>query len=256
MVDIILRSESPDDLTAEQIDENFTNLKNAINDLIANPSSPVEIISITNDGNKLFFNKSDSTTIGPVYMPILEPHWRGDWQPTTVYDALDVFRKPGIGLYFVQIGHTSDTTFNPAAVDTASGNPLYLEMFVFAPAENIVYDMGFFYPGVLKDIPFDTIYEEPIVRKILIPITPAIGSIHRAHMRIAPTTAAQAFTIYQTGTPIGSINVAIGANEGTITITADVSLTNTDRLSVGRQAVDDATAGGLSVVLAAQQVLG
>jgi hypothetical protein len=259
MVDILLRSDSPDDLTATQIDQNFKNLRDALNSLINNPGEPIGVVSATIDGRKLTFNLSNSTTIGPFYLDFPELHNRGNWEPDISYDELDIFRKPGIGLYMVQINHISASTFDKNAVDIASGNPLYLEMFAFAPAENIVYDMGFFYPAVLKDIPssIDRIYEEPIIRTILLPVVPTIGSFHRARMRIAPTTAAQDFTLYQNGTSIGSVHVAIGANEGSVTLTADTTFTaDVDVFECSRQAIDDATASGFSLMLAAQQVLG
>lgn len=247
------------DLSASEIDLNFWQFMQAINNLIANPSKPVEIVSITMSGSRMTFNMSDNTTIGPIFLPVLEFHWRGDWQPTTSYDELDIFRVAGQGLYLVEINHTSTATFNENAADESSANPLYLKMFAFAPAENVVYDIGFFYPGVLKDLPtsFERIYEEPIVRHILLPVVPAAGSFHRAYLRIAATTAEQHFTLYQNGTNIGAIHFNIGSNAGTVTLNEDVDLTaNVDRLGCGRQAVDDATAGGLSLVLAAQQVLG
>src|ERR1700687_838928 len=246
------------DLSASQIDTNIWNLKTAIENVIANPAAAQTVISITSGGTAMTFNMSDGTSIGPIQMPVLEFHWRGDWQPTVSYDQLDIFSVAGVRLYAVQINHTSAVVFNETAVDLVSGNPIYLKMFAFAPAANIVYDIGFYYPGVLKDISsaVDRIYEEPIVRKILLPAIPTAGSFHRAYLRIAPTTAAQGFILYQGDTNIGSVSFSIGSNVGVVTVNVDTTFTaNVDRLGLGRQAANDATAGGLSVVFAAQQVL-
>lgn len=247
-------------LTPTEVDLNIWELRTAIDDLVANPPEAVSIVSVSQSADKtqITFNTSDSETIGPFTLPVLEFRWRDAWEPDTLFEVLDIFQVVGVGLYAVVANHTSGSVFDKNMVVGSPPTAVYKEMFVFAPAANVVYDMGFGYAGVLKDIPssITMIYEEPIVRNVLLPVVPALGGIHRAHMRVAPTVVVQNFIIYQTGTAIGTISVPVGANEGTVTISADVNLVNTDRLSVGRQGVDDATAAGLSVVLAAQQVVG
>lgn len=241
------------------IDNNFWELRSALNDLLANIPAGVGIFSITQNADKsIQFNMTNGTTIGPIQWPTTEFHDRGDWQPNTFYGVLDIVRQAGVGLYKVNLSHISGTAFNGSATDS-NGNLLYLQMFAFQAPENIVYDIGFGYSGVLKDIPtsIDRIWEEPIVRKILLPVMPAAGAYHRAYLRVAPTTVAQSWTLYQNSTAIGTLACAIGSNAPAIVITADVTFNpTTDRIGLGRQATDDAVAGGLSLVLAAQQVLG
>lgn len=243
------------DLEPSEIDRNFWELLESINNLIANPIAPVSIVSISSSANRLTFHMSDGSTIGPVFMPVLQYHWRGDWLPETVFETHDTFKKTGVGLYMVLIDHVSLTTFDPGL--TIDGEPAYLEMFAFAPAANVIYDVGFTYAGLLSDISSDVtyLYQEPFVRKVLLPVTPALGAVHQAYLQEAPTTAAQDFIIYQNDVSIGTVHFDIGDNEGTITITVDVTFDIGSRLAVGPPAVDDATASVLSIVFAAQQVV-
>lgn len=246
-------------LTPREVDLNIWELRSAIDDLLANPPEAVSIVSITqsDDKTQLTFNTSDGETIGPFTLPVLEFRWRDQWEPDTLYEVLDVFQVPGVGLYAVTANHTSASLFDKNATVGSPAVAVYKEMFVFAPAQNVVYDMGYWYPGVLKDFPYDRFVEEPVVRRLYLPVVPTVGSYHRARLRVAPTTAAQDFILYQNTTNIGNVHFEIGENTGTVTIDGDVNFAaNVDVFEIGRQAVDDATAAGLSIVLAAQQVVG
>lgn len=243
------------DLEPDQIDRNFWELLQYLNNLIANPGEPISIVSISSAANRLTFHMSNGSTIGPVLMPVLQYHWRDDWIPATVYETLDVFKKTGVGLYQVLIDHISLATFDPGL--TIDGEPAYLEMFAFAPAANVIYDIGFCYPGLLSDISSDVVYfyQEPFVRRVLLPIVPAFGAMHQAYLNEAPSTAIQHFILYQNDVSIGSIHFTIGQHIGTVTINADTTFEIGGRIAVGPPALADATAGTLSVVLAAQQVV-
>jgi hypothetical protein len=248
-------------LTPAEVDDNIWELRTAIDAVIASPPVAVSIVSVSqsDDKTQLTFNTSDSESIGPFTLPVLEFRWRDIWEPATLYEVLDIFQVPGVGMYAVVANHTSAGVFDKNAVSGSPPVVLYKEMFVFAPAQNIVYDMGFYYPGMLKDIPgsVDRIYEEPIARKILLPVVPMSGSFHRAHLRTPASTAVQDFVIYQNSTNIGTVHFEIASNAGTVTINADVNLiADVDMLGVGRQGADDAVAAGLSIVFAAQQVIG
>lgn len=247
-------------LTPHEVDLNVWELWQTINDIVANPPEAVSIVSVSQSADKtqLTFNTSDNETIGPFTLPVLEFRWRDIWEPDTLYEVLDIFQVPGVGLYAVVANHTSEATFDKNATTGSPAAAVYKEMFVFAPSQNIVYDMGYYYPGVLKDIPTDVdrIFEEPIVRKILLPVVPMTGSYHRARLRTPASTDAQDFTIYQNSTGIGTIHFEIGENDGTVIINTDVNFTaNVDVFGFGRQSTDDAVAAGLSVVFAAQQVI-
>lgn len=243
------------DLTATQIDGNFWELRSALNNLIANPGVPVSIASITTTGSKLTFNMSDGSTIGPVFMPVFLPKWRGVWLPGISYTEFDWFQVPGVGLYFVLNPHISPAVFDPLflAVD---GNPAYLLLFAFAVPKNLIYDIGFGFPGKLSYLTSDVVYlyQEPVARKILLPVVPFVGSAHQAYLQTA-STGAQTFDIYQNDVVIGTVVFASGVNVGVITISADTTFEIGDRLALGKALTVDATAAGLSVTFAAQQVV-
>jgi hypothetical protein len=243
------------DLVASEIDQNFWELRTAINDLVDSPGSPVEIASITATGNKLYFNMDDASIIGPIYLPVLQLKWRDRWEPGVAYAVLDVFRVVGVGLYSVLQDHISEPNFDPAL--KVDGEPAYYEMFAFAPAANTIYDVGFYYPGRLSDLTSDIvyIYQEPLVRKILLPIVPTLGGSHQVYMQTPPSTSAQHFNIFQDDTFIGTVNVPIGANVGTVIINANTTFNVGSRLAIGKPTTTDATAAGISVVFAAQQVV-
>ncbi len=57
-------------LTAAEVDENFYDIQQAVNDLITNPVQPAEIESAEiTDGNQLTFTLSDATILDPVTIP-------------------------------------------------------------------------------------------------------------------------------------------------------------------------------------------
>ena len=244
------------ELVASEIDDNFWELRKALNDLIANPGSPVSIASIDPGSNgQITFNMSDGSAIGPITIPIPEIHWRDAWLPDVAYETMDVTSVAGVGLYWVLQDHVSAATFDKAF--TIGGNPAYLEMFAFAPPVNFAVDVGSYYPGVLKDVSSDVayLYQEPFARSILIPATPFPGTAHQAYLQNVPTTEAQDFNIYQNDVVVGSIHFEIGANTGAVSIASDIALEISGRLAIGRQLVDDATAGGFSFEFAGTQVI-
>lgn len=248
-------------LTPAEVDGNIYELRRAIDAIIASPPTAVNPVSITqsNDKTQFTFNMSDGETLGPIDLPILEFRWRDQWEPDTLYEVLDIFQVVGVGLYAVTVNHTSASTFNKTATTGSPPASVYKEMFEFAPLQNVAYDMAYYYPGVLKDIPgtINRIVETPIARKILLPAAPAAGTYHRARLRTPASTNAQDFILYQNDTNIGTVHFAIGSQAGTVTINSDVTMVaNVDTFGVGRQAVDDAVAAGFSVIIAAEQIFG
>lgn len=243
------------DFNADEIDRNFWELLSTVNDIIANPGAPVSIASITGSGNQLTFHMSDGSTIGPIFMPVLQFHWRDVWTPTTLYETLDVFRVVGMGLYMVLQDHISLANFDPNL--TISSEPAYLTLFEFAPVPNSNADIGFYYPGLLSDISSDVsyLYQEPMTRRILLPATALTGSTHQAYLQEQASVSAQDFNVYQNDVMAGSIHFAVGSHVGSVTLSADITFEIGARLAVSKPLVGDATAGGFSAVFAAQQIL-
>jgi hypothetical protein len=242
-------------LTAHQFDLNFWELRSAINSLIANSPTPIEITGISSAGRNLTFHMSDGTDIGPVALPIVQMKWRDEWIPSVLYQELDIFKVTGVGLYLVMQDHLSLANFDKNL--TADGNPVYFEMFAFAPADNLACDVGAYYPGVLKDISTDVIYlyQEAFTRKIKIPKTPFEGTAHQTYLQEAPSTEAQDFNLYLNDVIVGSLSFAIGENIGRVNLDTDLEFEIGGRFAVGRQLVDDATASMLSFEFAAIQVI-
>jgi hypothetical protein len=63
---------------------------------------------------------------------VLTFRWRGEWQPSTSYAVLDVVTVTNLGIYMVQIAHTSGTTFDPNLM--IGGLPALLMLFGSADA--------------------------------------------------------------------------------------------------------------------------
>lgn len=245
-------------LNPDEIDQNIYDLFAQITSLVTNPAAPLQIVGIRLvNGTQLFFDFDDGSSIGPIYIPVQAFHWRDEWTPTTSYQTLDVFKVTGVGLYFVLLNHVSGATFDKTILD-GSGNPELLEMFAFAPAANVVYDFGFRYPGVLALFPstIPYIYEEPLVRKILLPVDPGGNAEHQAYMDVAPSSVNQIFNVFSNDSIIGNVEFAVGNNFGAITVDADTTFFISNRVAVGRQTDDDPVAAGLSIMFAGQQIVG
>jgi hypothetical protein len=112
----------------EEIDRNFWDLKTAVEDLIANPPSPAQIASISIVGTAMTFQLTNGNVIGPLQLPVLSWRWRASWVPFSPFFALDVFSVEGVGIFLTLLDHTSDATFDPAALSDES-QPLYKQIF-------------------------------------------------------------------------------------------------------------------------------
>lgn len=106
------------DLTAAQVDTNFYNLVTAVEALQSGSTGANNITSITSGATSLTFNFQDGSSIGPLPLPVLQFKWRGNWQPNTIYNILDTFEDPTIGLFTVLLSHVSAASFDPNATLT------------------------------------------------------------------------------------------------------------------------------------------
>lgn len=115
-------------LTAAEVDGNFYDLDTRVDDLETNPPTPNDISGVSISGSQLSFTLVDGTVLGPVSMPILTWAWRGEWAPTTIYEALDTFVVTGVGLFMVLVDHTSAATFDPDATGGSPPAELYYQL--------------------------------------------------------------------------------------------------------------------------------
>jgi hypothetical protein len=239
-------------LTAAEVDANFAAIAAAILDLQTNPPSAINIESIAvTPAGAMTITLSDTTVLGPFQVAVPGGiRWRGVWLPSTLYSVLDTFVVVGQGIYTVMVAHTSATTFDPTI--TVSSQVVYQQLFGADPsAEDVIYDIEFYYAGKLSDLTTGYLYQESLLRAITLPA----ASVATAYLEEAPSIAAQVLSIYQNDAVVGSITFAIGAHTGVVVINSDLSLALYDRLAVGLPATADATAAGLTVGFAAQRVI-
>jgi hypothetical protein len=232
-------------LTVDEFDDNFYELYTRIKALETTPPTAVSISNITVTGSQLLISMSDGvTTYGPFTLPIATFRFRGDYLAGTAYAALDIVSVPNQGLFLVNITHTGEDPFDPAAVD-GSSNPMYTQLF----GEGIeIYDVGFFYPG-RPGLGIDSdgwMFAHELVRPV---IAPALLTDSKASLRVAPA-AALSFPIYKNGgTGIGSVDFAMSATAGTFTFTDDTEFDAGDVLQIGPPVSADANAKDLMVSL-------
>lgn len=205
-------------LTAAEVDINFWNLGQAIEAIEASAPQPDDISSITQSGTSLVIHLTSGTTF-TLAMPVVQFRWRGDWAPATAYLTLDAFKVDGVGVFSVNINHTSASSFDPAAVD-GSSNPLYFQMFGVSSLTNLedlldVDVTGLADGDLLKWVAADSKWEVVSASGIL----DAIGSTRGAVLYrgasgwaiLAPGTAGQFFQANGSGadpswvTPAGSV---------------------------------------------------
>jgi hypothetical protein len=236
-------------LEPADVDDNFYELYEDVQELTNNPPLATNIASVTVNGSQMTFNMTDGSTIGPLQLPVLTWVWRGAWTAGTPFNALDVFMIANQGLYLVNTAYTSGETFG--TTDTANTT----QLFAFAPATNLAYDVGFYYPGVINQIPSGVafLYQEVFVRPLTIPAAPSDGSAHQVFLATAPSTEAIVLNITQNASVVGTINVAIGSNRGTVNLSADLTVNVGDVIQVAVPVTEDGTAAGLSVSFSAYQ---
>jgi len=239
-------------LTAAEGDIRNWEIDQAILDLQTTRPQPNDIASITVVGAAMTITLTDGTPIGPITLPVAALHWRNEWAPFTVYELLDFVTVEGLGIYSVEIAHTSAATFDAALL--ISGDGVYRQVWAFddAATTGVIYDIGFFYQDLLSASVTDRLWEMVAARTLFLPAT---GDQHEASLREAPSTAAQVLAIYHDGSQIGHIDFAIGQNAGSVTITADETILKGELLEVGVPPLTDPTASGLSVMFAAQRVI-
>lgn len=256
-LDIIFRTNNAPDwtgigrrLTAGEADLNNYNIKLAVEELQTTRPQPDNITAITAEG-LAWVVSFDSGTQLTVPVQVLSWRWRDFWQPGASYQAFDGFAVEGVGLFYVNISHTADLSFDPDRL--IGGEPAYHTIYLDGTAANasIIYDIGFFFGPKLADNVGDVLWEMPAVRDLALPF-----SGHIARMRTPPSTADQVIPILHEDISVGSITFAVGSNAGLVVITdPDRVINNGSVLSFGKPPDDDATAAQLSVVLALRRVV-
>jgi Chaperone of endosialidase len=139
-------------LLPSEIDSNFWSLVQAIVDLQNNPALPVGIASISVAGTQMTITLTDGTVLGPYTLPVLTFRWRDEWTPTTLYAVLDVFKVTDVGIFMVEVAHTSGATFDQGLV--VDGEPALLMLFGSADASL----------GSLPDVQLTSLQDQDFLR--------------------------------------------------------------------------------------------
>jgi hypothetical protein len=126
MVDITFRNIIGRPLTADEIDDNFLEIKTKLEELEPLIASPNTITNVTVSGRYLRVYTSDGTVYGPFTLATASFRWRGTFMTTTAYYELDLFEVYGDGLYLVLHDHLSGTSFDAAASNSVG--PLYKKL--------------------------------------------------------------------------------------------------------------------------------
>lgn len=216
-------------LTAEEIDNNFYELVARAEEIEANPAEPLGIQEIAITGSTFSVVLTDASIQGPFALPIGTFNWRGAWQPSTDYAALDLVHVEELGLYVVLFDHESATEFSEAEINTDT-NYVYSRIV----GETELYDMAVYLPGIpgLGFAEGSPIFQTVIARPIFLAQSSTTHVSGFVYVRVPPFTEDLYCAIRKNGTVIGNITVPEGENLGTITINANTFFTFEDVLSI------------------------
>lgn len=248
MVDIVFRTTNSShgagvgrNLHPEEVDQNFENLKDAVEALQADPPMPIGIDHFEVIGNSMYVHMEDLNVLGPYTLPVASWRYRSEgWLAEELYAAMDLFSQAG-SLYLVLVAHESAMTFDPGAQQ--GGDDLYLRV-VQAP---VVYQrISFFVPGVpdpgtiLARYVFDDNVQLP---------DDLVGSVASS---AASATGQPSYSIELNGSVVGSIDFDVSdGTVGTFTFTNSQVCSPGDVLTVLSPSPSDATHADISVTLRA-----
>lgn len=233
-------------LTSLEVDNNMWSIQQAVNNLINNPPSAVEISNIQVQGSQVIFHMSDGSAFGPFSLPVAAMTYRPEGFVTgQLYRELDFLPVAGRGLYLVRHTFTAESphdTFDPDDVDD-NGDPLYQLVF----SEDVVtIDLSFNAPGLPGDglSVDDDIFQHMFLRDVYFPADFA-GSV--AKLMVAPTDDL-VFNIMKDEVEQGTLTFTEGETDGVFDLDGDATqYTNGTKLGLRKTTATDATAKGLCI---------
>ena len=240
-------------LTSLEADGNVLDLDSRIRNLEDNPPEAIGIDHFSVSGNALTIYLSNGSTHGPFTLPSASWRWAGEWQPLTLYYALDLVAQGG-SIYLVQHNHTSDAAFAADAEDIEGFRYARL----LAPPDQ-PYDVGMFHASIVPG-GGNLLLQHVATRSFVLPI----GFADSTAFLLTPVDSDSiALPIHKNAELIGHIefNVgegSVGAGEGQlgtfvgVAPAAEVQFNRTDRLTVFAPNVTDGIAADLSITFAAR----
>jgi hypothetical protein len=106
-------------LVAGEVDGNFYDVDQRVvvlEDTMPEAANGIAFFSVT--GNQFYVHMTDGTVQGPFVLPQVAWNFRGDWLPSTDYNANDVVTANG-SVYLILVGHVSAEEFDAGANDGA-----------------------------------------------------------------------------------------------------------------------------------------
>jgi hypothetical protein len=238
-------------LTSIEADGNVFDLDERVRNLEDNPPAAIDIDHFSVSANLLTVVLTNGTTHGPFILPTAQWRWTGEWQPLTVYYALDLVGHAG-RIFLVQHNHTSDEEFAADAEDTTG----FRYALLIAPPDP-PYDVGMFHAAL---IPGDqsVLLQHVATRSFVLPA----GFADSTAYLLSPVSAQNiSLPVHKNADLIGHIEFNVDENSITeggqlgtfVAASAEQTQFNrTDRLTVFAPDVADATASGLSLTFAAR----
>lgn len=247
---IVYRADKGANLTAAEVDGNFHDLDDRVQNITDNPPVAVSIDYFVIEGTLLTIVMTDATTHGPFVLPVAQWRWTDQWEEGITYLVGDIFTDAG-NVYFVRQQHVSVAPFDPSLF-TSEGF-VYQLILEKAPQP---YDIGMFYADAVPS-------GEKIImlhvanRSFTLPVNFANS---QAFLLTATSDSPITLPIYLNNDLIGSIVFTPGEDTTTdggqfgtlVTVDPDngVSVAIGDRLAIALPYEEDTTAAGLAVTIA------
>ena len=102
-------------LTPAEVDGNFWDHEQRIDDIEDNPPAAIGISNITSNGSQFIVYLENGTSFGPFDLPVAAFRSRGEWAAVTAYFINDIVIASGSGVYRVVTNHTSAGSFSATA---------------------------------------------------------------------------------------------------------------------------------------------
>lgn len=209
----------------------------------------VKDVEYDEETTSITFILDDDTPVGPFPLPTAELRFFSTWENNFTYKAGDLIAIDGLGIVKVEIAHTTadlPADFNIAAED-GEGNKLYRQ--VMGNIVPLEFDLSMSLNG---PIPGDAlpVMTYVAVRDMRLPADLLYSQFYLAD---APT-GALTFKLHKNGVEIGALHFEASSNVGSATFLAAVSFEPGDRLQILAPAVEDNTAGDLSVTFVAERL--
>lgn len=214
-------------LSAEEFDENYWALAQALEAVNAMEPHEIQTITVTPDGQMTIL-LDGGTSFGPFSLPVASLTFRDAWAPATDYTKNDFFRE-GDGLYLVLLTHTSEGVFSESA---GNGMGPYYKL-IFRPDSFLLSFFVVGSPGA--GLSFD----DPILGHVAasafyLPVDLA-GS--RGVLKTAPGSDLM-FNVVRNSDVLGIVQFAAGSTEGFFSMSTAAQFVAGDLLTVTTQGED------------------